>query len=175
MTWIRFDESDRRTPAPSFCLPAVKEGREAGLVCLESFRENCSLALLFPQPAGGQDWIKALEAFASRMPHYLAQEAQIVAILPLSLEDILVNPRLSRLPYPLLSDPEKLVRRVYTGLMAEHLVSERDSLLFVLDRYNAPYAALVVGEGKGNDNFTREDTQADILKWFEYIGVQCPE
>ena len=175
MTWIRFDESDHRVPAPSFCLPAVKQGRASGLVCLETYREDCNLALFFPQPGDGEDWIEALEAFTNRMEDYYLQEAQFLAILPLQVEEIRVNRRLARLPFPLLSDPERLVRGVYAGLMAESLVAESDSLLFVLDRYNAPYAALVVGKGKGEENFTGEHIQDDILKWFEYIGVQCPE
>jgi hypothetical protein len=145
------------------------------LVCLDVYREECSLALFFPQPEAGGDWLADLEAFSARFGEYQEQETRVLAVLPLETEELAANPRLARLPFLLLSDPENLARRAFCGLMAEHLVAPGDSLLFVLDRYHAPYAALVIGGNDPGGSFARKDIQDEILKWFEYIGVQCPE
>jgi peroxiredoxin len=176
MTWIRFDESDHWKPAPAFCLPALKEGRAGGQICLDVYRENCNLALFFTHGRHCPGCLRALETFARRMGDYRDLETQILAIFPDRPEELAAKPGLARLPFPLVSDRGNRTRQSYAGLVAAELVGEGDSLLFVLDRYNAPYAALVNAEGReGSDIFARDDTQDDILKWFEYIGVQCPE
>jgi peroxiredoxin len=176
MLWIRFDESDHMTPAPSFCLPTVAGGRASGQVCLQDFHEDCNLALFFTHGIDCAGCMQALQAFAGRRLDYWDLDTRILAVLPEPPEKLAGQPALAGLPFPLLSDPQNTTRQTYSGLVADGLIGENDSLLFVLDRYNAPYAALANhGEGEGVELFTRDDVQDDILKWFEYIGVQCPE
>ena len=176
MLWIRFDESDHWNPAPSFCLPGISEKQPWAQICLQDYHEDCNLALFFAHRGDCPDCIQALHAFAGRHDDYNYQEAKILAVFPEPLERLAGDPALAGLPFPLLADPQGSTRRAYEALMAPGLVQEEAPLLFVLDRYNAPYAALA-GNGAGQDAgiFQRDDIQDDILKWFEFIGIQCPE
>ena len=166
LTWILFDEADHRRPAPYFRLPSAL-GRP---VALDDYRGRDNLVLFFAHSVGCQDCVAALRSFASHMPAYNRQESVILAIFPDPVEEIHVSGLLD-LPFPLLEDSGSAVRRKYAGLMAESLVEAGDVLLFVLDRYGAPYTALVGDElGIGAEGFHRE-----TLKWLEYIELQCPE
>ena len=166
LTWILFDEADHRRPAPYFQLPSAP-GRP---VALDDYRGRDNLVLFFAHSVGCQDCAAALRSFASHMPAYNRQESVILAIFPDPVEEIHVSGLLD-LPFPLLEDSGSAVRRKYAGLMAESLVEAGDVLLFVLDRYGAPYTALVGDElGIGAEGFHRE-----TLKWLEYIELQCPE
>jgi peroxiredoxin len=165
-TWILFDEADHRRPAPYFRLPSAL-GRP---VALDDYRGRDNLVVFFAHSTGCPDCAAALGSFASRMPAYNRQEGVILAIFPDPVEEIRVS-GLSDLPFPLLADTGGEVRRIYAALMAESLVDDGDVLLFVLDRYGAPYAALVGSEsGIGAEGFHHE-----TLKWLEYIELQCPE
>jgi hypothetical protein len=55
------------------------------------------------------------------------------------------------------------------GLMAAELVKDTDGLLFVLDEFGAPYAALMGAEQAG------ERLNDEVLSWLQFISVQCPE
>ena len=89
------------------------------------------------------------------------------------------EPALLELPFPVLADPGGRVRQAYAGLMDESLVNEGDTLLFVLDVYGAPYSAYVsaLGSalGSAQDGLYSPALHEDVLKWLEFIGMQCPE
>lgn len=166
LTWILFDEADHRRPVPYFRLASAL-GRP---VALDDYRGRDNLVLFFAHSVGCLDCAAALRSFASHMPAYNKQESVILAIFPDPVEEI-QDSGLLDLPFPLLEDSGSAVRRKFAGLMAESLVDNGDVLLFVLDRYGAPYAALVLDElGIGMEGFHRE-----TLKWLEYIELQCPE
>jgi hypothetical protein len=56
-------------------------------------------------------------------------------------------------------------------LLVEDLYNahEQSAVLYVLDRYQAPYAALV------EDELPTENLYSDISAWLDYIQIQCPE
>jgi peroxiredoxin len=139
MTWIIFDEADHYSPAPDFCLPSSQEK----MVCLRDYHEECNVVLIFTHDTGCLGCRELLESFARRQEDYVIEEAKILAILPEPVEALQAEPFLSTLPFLLLSDPQESTRKEYAGLMAESLVSANDSILFVLDRYGAPYTALI--------------------------------
>jgi peroxiredoxin len=166
LTWILFDEADHRRPAPYFRLPSA-QGRP---VALDDYRGRDNLVLFFGHSADCPNCGAALLGFASRLVAYNQQESVVLAIFHASADEIR-DPEFLDLPFPLLADPGGMVRQKYAGLMAESLVDSEDVLVFILDRYGAPYAALVGGElGIGVDGFHHE-----ALKWLEYIELQCPE
>jgi hypothetical protein len=66
-----------------------------------------------------------------------------------------------------LADPENKVRRSYLELMPDG--SQEGNVVFVIDRYGAPYAALAGAEA--GDPAVHEE----ILEWLAFIGIQCPE
>ncbi len=165
MTWIIFDESDRRLPAPNFCLPAI----DVDTICLRDYHEDCNLVLIFTHPSHPESYLEDLKAFTRHLPEYQAENAKILVVLPEGVGEIKSNPQLVALPITLLSDPKGFTRLKYAGLMAEGLVSPDDSMIFVLDQYSAPYSAYIEKE------FNNPTIHQDILSWLAFIGVQCPE
>jgi peroxiredoxin len=165
MTWILFDEADRRSPVPNFRLDSVM-GRK---VSLDDYRGRDNLVVFFAHASNCRACRLALWDFAARRREYDSQEAVILAIIPEPVNRLVVDQDLVELPFPVLTDRDGVARSKLTGLMAEELVSDEDSLIFVLDRYGAPYSALI--ETEINDPALHKE----ILKWLEYIGMQCPE
>jgi len=142
-------------------------------VCLQDFNEDYSLVLFFTQGAGCEECQDALVSFANHSNEYKSEGAQVVAVLPEEPAQLEETARqaesLQALPLTLLADPNESARKKYANLMAEGMVQEDDSMIFVLDCYGAPYAALVGSE------LNEETMHHDIIKWLEYIGLQCPE
>lgn len=66
----------------------------------------------------------------------------------------------------MLADPENKVRCRYLELMPG---GSQENVVFVIDRYGAPYAALAGAEA--GDPAVHEE----ILEWLGFIGIQCPE
>lgn len=173
MHWILFDESDHRAPAPGFCLPTVKGSQ----VCLQDFHEDCSLVLFIARDNDCPGCRELLQEFALRQQDYQAQDAKIIAILPEQPNILAQQPDIAKLPFPVLADGKVNVRDAYASLMREGMVGPQDSMIFILDCYSAPWAALIGSDLKkvqNGDHFD-ENIQEDILKWLEYIGIQCPE
>ena len=169
MTWIMFDEADRRTASPYFRLPSLYK-REVGL---DDYRGRDNLVLFFAHSLDCPGCREALQGFASRMGDYARQDTVVLAIFPEPVEALRRDEELAELPFPALSDEGGRVRAVYTGLMDSSLVKPDQNVLFVLDQYGAAYAALVDPEGE--DRQPESTLHYDILKWLEYIGMQCPE
>jgi peroxiredoxin len=165
MTWVIFDEADHYSPAPNFCLPS-SQGKT---VCLRDFHEDCNIVLIFTHGAGCQACREMLESFARRQGDYLDEDARVLGILPETVETLQKDPALSSLPILLLSDAHGATRQVYAGLMAEGVVQAEDSMLFVLDRYSAPYSALIDRE------LSYSTVHQEVKSWLAYIGIQCPE
>lgn len=165
MTWIIFDEADHYSPAPDFCLPA----QDGTCVCLRDFRGDCNLVLLISRDRNWEELWAVIESFGTRLEDYRDLDARVLAVL--SQAGGLIQARLSasKVKIPLLSDPEEKVWQAYSGLMDASLVTGEDLLIFVLDRYNAPYAAWI---GKELSDPT---VHQEVQSWLAYIGVQCPE
>jgi hypothetical protein len=148
------------------------QGRQ---VCLDDYRGDCSLVLVFP----GQQEEPFLESFAHRTREYGAQGAKVLAVVkgPSSAPQ-------SRMPFEVVVDNSGTTRKKYASLMDPSLAAQDDSIVFVLDQYNAPYAALVgaslpQAEGSipdtGSSGLSEQEVHYSIQRWLEYIGVQCPE
>jgi peroxiredoxin len=165
MTWVIFDEADHYSPAPNFCLPST----QGKTVCLRDYYEDCNIVLIFTHGTGCDSCLEILKSFALRRVDYLEEDAITLAILPEPLETIQTDPLLSALPILLLSDPLGATRQAYAGLMAEGVVPAESSMLFVLDRYSAPYTALIDRELDG------AAVHQEVKSWLFYIGIQCPE
>ena len=165
MTWIIFDEADRRRPIPYFCLPSIL-GRP---VALDHYRGRDNLVVFLPSSLDHARSREILRAFAGSQHDFHIYDAVLLAIFPEELEMLKEDAELVDLPFPVLSDPGGRTRQKLEALMSEDLVSDGDALLFVLDQYGAPYSALIERE------FNDPAFQKDIYKWLEYIGMQCPE
>lgn len=130
--------------------------------------------MIFP----GQQDGKFLRSFEDRVNEYEECGAKVLAVVD--------HPsRVSGLAqtYETVIDPAGEIRQKYTGLMDSSLVSQNDSLVYVLNQYNAPYSALVGAAiqteagipDTGSEVPSEEQVHEGIQRWLEYIGIQCPE
>jgi peroxiredoxin len=148
--------------APAFSLPSGRNGP----VALSSYRGRRNLVLFFATRWEREQDRAALRAFARRYGDYQADQTEVLAVLPASQAAVAGLQAELELPFPLLADAEEKVRASYAAL----LPTQPDSaLVFVLDRYRAPYAA-VVDADPADPTLHRE-----ILDWIDFIELQCPE
>jgi peroxiredoxin len=168
MIWIRFDEEDRRTPAPPFCLDSVQGNR----VCLQDLYEEHNLVLVFTHELSRRESCSLIQTFEERDQEYRKQGSKVLVIVPNGDHDPEVQEgsgfsegMLARM----LVDPLGITRRSYTNLMSASLVEEEDMIVFVLDAYGAPYTAVVARE------LGTSEVHEEILNWLQYISIQCPE
>ena len=162
MRWHSFAEGDRWRPAPAFRL-ASAEGR---LIALSDYRGRANLVLFFAHSAECPACRAALESFIARQADYRQQEAEVVIVLPTPEEAAALRSKLA-LPFPLLADPDGATRQAYARLL--NSTGEGDAMLFVLDRYGAPFVAAIAGEP--DDPMLH----GEILDWLAFIEMQCPE
>lgn len=140
---------------------------------MSDFRGECSLVLFFAHGLECRACLVALENFARQNDELKDEGARLIVIFPEPLsrleQFLATEPVLDELPHVLLCDENSSIRQMYAGLMDESLIPPDHAALFVLDSFGAPYAALVSRE--------LDDTQvqAEVLKWLEFIGLQCPE
>lgn len=160
--WIRFDQEDRDTPAPYFCLPDIDRRK----VCLSDFRGHSNLVLYFVHEAC-ESCGNLVVDLAEHAAEYQAAEARIIVILPGTVGEQADFSHYRGLS--VLFDPDGEVRQSYASLVAEGLVSRFDDMLFVLDAYGAPYAVLLGAE------LHKDRLHTDTIAWLEFISVQCPE
>jgi peroxiredoxin len=163
--WVLFDEVDQRSPAPYFRLASVM-GRP---VTRNDYRGLDNLVLFFGHAVDCPGCQNVLREFTAHLREYNQNEAVTLAIFP----DLFVRENglavFQETPFPVLSDPGGEVRKRYTALMAHNLVSDQDNLIFVLDQYGGPYAALI------GEELDEPDLQKEVLEWLEYISLKCPE
>jgi peroxiredoxin len=169
MRWIRFEEEDRRSPAPDFCLPDA-----AGkTICKSDYRGDCSLVLAFLHSLDCEECQQAVQGFIENQASYHKEDARVLVIIPPgngeAAERAGENPHVEQPPVTILADRDGEIRKTYAGLMVESLITAQDAALFILDSYGAPYAAYVSPE------LTDPGLHSEILSWLSFIGMQCPE
>jgi hypothetical protein len=71
------------------------------------------------------------------------------------------------IPFPVLADPEGTVLQAYAALLP--VPPEEKPVVFVIDRYGGPYAAL--GPSELDDPALRRE----IRRWLTFVEIQCPE
>jgi len=161
MTWYAFPEDVRRRVAPAFRLSSSR----GHPISPTDYRGRCNLVLLFAHGTECRACWQALEGFATHRDAYRAQGAEVLVVFPTAGEEALIPSPDSGLQ--VLLDPEGAVRRAYAALLPE--ASPEDVLLFVLDRYGAPYAAVACPEPH------EASLRPEVLEWLAFIEVQCPE
>lgn len=160
MSWYAFPEHIRQRPAPNFCLPSSR----GEPVSLAGYRGYSNLVLFFAHGVECAACRRALARFAGHRAGYRAQTAEVLVIAPGPADEGQTS---SVSGLPVLTDPEGETRRAYAALLPE--ASPGEVLLFVLDRYGAPYAALACPEADG------PALQQEALAWLAFIELQCPE
>ncbi len=111
---------------------------------------------------------RAAAPFGAAQARFQACEARVLFVLPAPAEAVAVLQRAVPQPVLLLADESGAVRQRYAALLATPPPTEA-SLFFVLDRFQAPFAALAT------DDPTVPALADEVLEWLEFIEVQCPE
>jgi peroxiredoxin len=172
MIWIRFDEEDRRTSAPHFCLDSIL-GEQ---VCLQDQYEEYNLVLVFTHGLGCQECQSTIRALLERDIEYREQASKALIIIPDDRhmggqleKDLFLHGLPEETLARMLLDPNGHTRREYTNLISASLVGDEDQIIFVLDTYGAPYTAVIDRE------LDSREVYDEILNWLQYINIQCPE
>ncbi len=150
-------------PMQDFCLPAV--GGKA--LCLHDWRGKNNLVLFFAHSIRTCTlcWQRLVE-LSTRFNNYADLDAKILAVLPDSVEALSQDALVAGLPFPVLADELKKVHRLYAAQIFN--ATPDSAMLFILDRYTAPYVAWV-GADLG------QQVVREVESWLNYLEIQCPE
>lgn len=148
---------------PSFELPSTKNGK----VGLWDLKPRLNMVLFFFHGTSCQSCIDLLTQFARDYPRYQEQEAEILAITSMPLDQVRSLADKLHLPYPILSDPSGKTIEQFTYL--DPAKGGPLPSLFVLDRFGALYTQ-AIAEQEG-----QLPSSDEVLEWLGLIEVQCPE
>lgn len=160
MKTIQLNQDERGVPAPPFELPSNR----SGLVSSAFYRSRSNLVLYFANPARLEKELRVIHDFVARKDDYWFQVAQVVIIWPTSPESL---PEEECSTFTILADEAERVRQIYADLLPKE--AGDGSMIFVLDRYASPYAAIIGEDLEG------EKVQDEVLGWLDFISLQCPE
>lgn len=160
-TWIHFELIESNPPAPFVSLVSI----QGYSVNLSQYRSRYNLVVYFPVAL--ETGLRAIPSFTARLNDYWAESAKVLVIFPDQGDQTTILAKAGDFPFPLLVDKANSARQSYLNLLPDGI--NTGSVLFILDRYGSPYAALV-GEDPDTDNL-----QDQILEWLEFIELQCPE
>jgi len=163
MTWIYFDEKDRSSPMRE-CKFRTPDGKN---ISLRQNYGDCNLVLYF---AHSLDCAACKEVMWELLRHereIFELDGCIFIILPEFPADNGAWPRVSARCTELLVDEGGRAKQEFTRELAN--VDESSAVLYILDEYQAPYAALA------GDELDTTDLYTDIASWLSYIQIQCPE
>ena len=147
---------------PDFTLPSVQGGR----VSPRDYKQRVNLVIVYLDLDRCAGCVDLLREFADNYHVYRDLETEILAIFPQSTADLRSRVGDMGLPFPLLSDENGEVARVYLGSHAgEYLVGG----VFVTDRFGALRYHKVA---RGEEELPAQQT---ILDWLALIETECPE
>ncbi len=148
---------------PQFRLPSA-DGRT---VQFWDYKQRQALVLLILHGPDCAECGRLLEAYAARYAEVREQGAELLALLPASLEQVERLQAQVRLPFPLLADGtgETLAR---LGAWESARQAAQPTIL-VADRYGALYTRYT---GASEGDLPAPDV---ALKDLEYVAMQCPE
>lgn len=158
-----FQRPEALVPAPDFCLTSAA----GDTVCGSVYRQRQKQVLLFVTGAGPGDWAPALHAFGEHAEAYRREDAAVLALVPAGPDAIQGIDRGLAYHYPVLADEGGRVRQAYESLLGGD--TGTGHLVFVLDTFQAPYAAIINADPADPALFEQ------IGQWLAFITIQCPE
>ena len=161
--WHSFPDTMQRPAEVWFDLPAGPERS----VSLRNYLDRSCLCLLFLPDTSPRE-IALLVALSQAHDSFKDNDAEILAVMPLSTHAVGRLTEDIALSFPLLSDVDSATRSRYASLLP--LVPYHEPpLVFVLDRYGAPRAAAVL-PAAGD-----EEWLGQALEWIQLAELACPE
>ena len=147
---------------PDFVLPSV-DGKEASP---RDYKQKVNLVLVYLDLGRCGNCVDYLREFADNYSVYRGLETQILAIVPLPISELQSRVGQIGLPFPVLSDEQGLVGKVY---LVDSPVANPVGAVFVADRFGA-LRAMMFGLTQGD-----LPNQQSILDWLSLIETECPE
>lgn len=130
---------------------------------LSDYRGRANLVLVV---GGGPETAELLSAIASQYVRIKNEDAEVLAIMRLSREQVAETVERLKLPYPTLPDEDG---RIHRELGAVDKKGDDAAAVYVTDRFGEVFGIYRTCEGQALPKF------ADILKWLEFVNAQCPE
>lgn len=161
--WHSFPDTMQRPAEVWFDLPASPERA----VSLRNYLNRACLCLLLLSSTSPRE-IALLEAFSQAHDSFKDNDAEILAVMPLSARGVGRLAEDMALPFPILSDADGATRSRFASLLPLTPDTEA-SLVYVLDRYGAPRAAAVLPSAGD------EDWPGEALEWVQLAELACPE
>jgi peroxiredoxin len=151
-----------RERLPNFTLPS-SEGRRIALYDYHG-RRNVVLALV-GRPVGEAARAR-LTALAARYAEFLAEEAEVLAVVWGAVGEAERVKRQDALPFPVLADEAGALHSSLGALASD---GEAAWAFYITDRFGEVFAAYRAGAGRS------VPTVEEMLEWLRFIGLQCPE
>ncbi len=161
MAWIILNQSENESRAPNFYLNS-SHGKSNPL---DQFRGRFNLVLVFGHSLHCKPCDSLARQFKFIQDEYVQRNAKVLWIYSQSeITKVLPN-RFSDFPM-MFFGPSDGVRRMYGNLIKTD--NFHSFMIFILDRYGAPFVAKVQDEHDWNIHH-------EILEWLDFIEMQCPE
>lgn len=129
------------------------------------YRGKCNLVIFFGHSGDCAQCRQLLKLLGSTYQHIVAEEAELLIIMPTSHDATTVKEELT-LPCPVLYDDTLETYSRYGVLDEEGALQ---AALFVSDRFGEVYHVTLSGDEH------RLSSLQELMSWLRFIGIQCPE
>jgi len=146
---------------PDFILPAVG-GKQ---VSPRDFKQRSNLVIVYLDLDLCAGCVDYLQELADNYHVYRELETEIIAVIPQPVVELRSRIAALGLPFPVLSDEDGRVGRVYL----EDEVDGAVGGIFVTDRFGALRAKILA---RGEQDLPNQQT---VLDWLNLIEMECPE
>jgi hypothetical protein len=158
MTWIYFDELDRQSPLRDCAFESL-EGR----VDLRQYYGKCNLVLFFAHSGECVACNSVVQELSQHIADFALLDTPVMVIVPEQGSRSLQGNR----NIHLLVDRGGTAKQYFVKDL--YNADEYSAVLYVLDQYQSPYAAL------GDDELAVSSLFEEVAAWLNYIQIQCPE
>jgi peroxiredoxin len=131
------------------------------------YRGRRQLVLVFAHNPGCRQCQDLLSALAARHDDYAEEEAVVLAIVPLPVDEAAGLARDLALPFPVLADSDGSAHARFGALLPG---GGYGSDVYVTDRYGEVQARWLAGEG--HEDLPNPEQIAEYLR---FASIQCPE
>ncbi len=157
----------RRGPRPGEALPYFElPGSQNGPLSPWRFKGRRNLVLVFTGDDECEPCRQLLRGFAQRYRDFVAEEAEVLGVVPVSRSRAQQMAQTLGLPFPLLADEDGSVRLRYGAQGGGDLVG----VVYVADRFGELHERWLVEPGQPSLPVADE-----ALARLRFLEIQCPE
>lgn len=139
---------------------------EGQRVATSDYRGHRNLVLAFVGSPSCGPCRQLLVNLAQSYPQFVAQEAEVLAVVQCSRREAELIKREDGVPFPVLADEDGQVHRAVGAWTADE---KPMAVIYITDRFGEIYKIYRVDEGHSLP------TSVEMLDWLRFIEIQCPE